>query len=59
MKHVIEFLKARFALLALTLFVGLMASACGTTEPNNRSARPWNAPKTWEHGLPVGLTEGR
>ena len=32
---------------------------CKTDEPSNKSARPWNAPKTWENGLPVGLTEGR
>jgi hypothetical protein len=36
-----------------------MASGCNTPEPENRSARPWNAPKGWEGGLPVGLTEGR
>jgi hypothetical protein len=36
-----------------------IASGCNTPEPDNRSARPWNAPKGWEGGLPVGLTEGR
>lgn len=36
-----------------------MTSGCNTPEPDNRSARPWNSPKGWEGGLPVGLTEGR
>jgi hypothetical protein len=40
------------ALLGLSL-------GCKTEEPSNRSARPWNSPKGWENGLPVGLTEGR
>ncbi len=39
--------------------VMMMAAGCNTPEPDNRSARPWNAPKGWEGGLPVGLTEGR
>jgi len=44
--------------LLLAGFVTL-TTGCNTTEPENRSARPWNAPKGWEGGLPVGLTEGR
>jgi len=36
-----------------------LVSGCNSPEPDNRSARPWNAPKGWEGGLPVGLTEGR
>ncbi len=46
----------------LMLFAGAviaLGTGCATDEPSNRSARPWNAPKTWETGLPVGLTEGR
>jgi len=44
---------------ALLLAVIVMASGCASNEPQNRSARPWNSPKGWEGGLPVGLTEGR
>ncbi len=36
-----------------------VTSGCNTTESENRSARPWNAPKGWENGMPVGMTEGR
>ena len=46
--------------LLLLLGVSLMVLAgCATTEPENASTRPWNAPKGWETGLPAGLTEGR
>lgn len=47
------------------LFLGLLGIAiinltgCASTEPENASARPWNTPKTWEHGLPSGMFEGR
>jgi hypothetical protein len=51
----------RFSLLLLLLgLVGLGLSGCATTDdPENMSARPWNAPKSWETGLPSGMTEGR
>ena len=39
--------------------VTLWLTGCASTEPDNLSARPWNAPKGWEHGLPMGLYEGR
>lgn len=42
------------ALLALLV----LASGCKTTD-SELSERPWNAPKTWEHGLPSSMTEGR
>ena len=45
-----------FLLLAV---VTLWAAGCASTEPDNASARPWNAPKGWESGLPMGLSEGR
>ena len=38
-----------------TVFLG----GCATAEPDNASARPWNAPKTWETGLPSTAFEGR
>ena len=47
-----------FYLLFLAL-IALWTGGCATTESENASARPWNAPKGWEHGLPSGLYEGR
>jgi hypothetical protein len=47
--------------LALAL-LGLMAgmSGCATTDdPENTSESPWNSPKSWEHGFPVNMMEGR
>lgn len=47
-------------LLLLALLLATVAlTGCSTTEPDNASARPWNAPKGWETGLPSGMTEGR
>ena len=46
-------------LLLLLAVVALWAVGCASTEPENASARPWNAPKGWESGLPMGLSEGR
>ena len=43
-------------LAALTI---LLFNGCATAEPDNASARPWNAPKTWETGLPSSVFEGR
>lgn len=42
---------AGLALLAVT-------SGCKSND-SDMSERPWNAPKSWETGLPSGLTEGR
>ena len=46
------------SLLLLTA-LGLVMSGCASTESDNASTRPWNAPKTWESGLPSSLNEGR
>jgi hypothetical protein len=47
-------------LFALLLFVAAWGgSGCATTESDNLSARPWDSPKSWENGLPAGMTEGR
>lgn len=46
----------------LGFWVGLLCllTGCATTdEPGNESARPWNAPQSWEHGLPMGIGEQR
>jgi hypothetical protein len=41
------------------LLLGVLLSGCATTESDNESVRPWNAPKSWENGLPAGMMEGR
>lgn len=46
----------------LALWLGWVCMAgwgCSSTDPANRSARPWNTPKQWETGLPTGILEGR
>ena len=48
-----------FGLLLLSVAAALVLGGCGSTEPDNASARPWNAPKTWETGLPSSAFEGR
>lgn len=40
-------------LLALFLTAG-----CAHTD-DNMSERPWNTPKSWEHGLPTSIMQGR
>jgi len=27
-------------------------SGCATNDPENASVRPWNAPQSWENGIP-------
>jgi hypothetical protein len=46
------------ALLLLLASLALLAG-CASTESDNASVRPWNAPKGWETGMPSGMTEGR
>jgi len=46
-------------LLLLLAVVALWTSGCASVEPENASSRPWNAPKGWETGLPMGMNEGR
>jgi hypothetical protein len=38
----------------ITLFSG-----CATSDPQNASVRPWNAPQSWEGGLPVDMGQHR
>lgn len=47
--------------LALAWVAGALAlSGCATTDDSeNLSERPWNTPKAWEGGLPMGMMEGR
>jgi len=41
------------------VFVGLLVGCASTEDSANLSERPWNAPKSWEHGMPAGMFEGR
>jgi hypothetical protein len=57
MKRLRRFLNWGF--LALACLGALLFSGCTTTDDTeNASARPWNAPKGWETGLPSSITEG-
>ena len=56
-------MKRRFGMV-LALFSllagGLVMTGCSTPETaENESERPWNAPRSWEHGLPGFMNEGR
>jgi hypothetical protein len=47
-------------LLSTASLVGILASVSGCkTGDEDLSGRPWNAPKTWESGIPSSMTEGR
>ena len=49
-----------WAVLTLALSLLALASGCSTTDDSeNLSERPWNAPKSWEGGMPSGMFEGR
>jgi len=58
-----RFLLSRFPLRAWLLLpvavVTLMTGCATTDDAENVSERPWNAPKSWEHGMPSGMFEGR
>ncbi len=48
----------RLLLLALLVASGWGLVGCKTTdESENEASIPWNRPKTWENGLPMGLGE--
>lgn len=53
----------RGAIILLVTFVGMTCFTgvgCKTNkDPENMSARPWNSPQTWEHGVPAAIYEGR
>ena len=57
----LRFINPRWILLltALTALLGMTGCASTGDEPENLSERPWNAPKSWENGLPGGMLEGR
>lgn len=44
----------------LAVMLMFLLSGCASTDDAaNLSERPWNAPRSWEHGLPSGMFEGR
>ncbi len=47
------------ALLLLAVAAGVLPGCKSNDDPSNEASRPWNAPKTWEHGLPGGMGERR
>jgi hypothetical protein len=43
-------------ILALAVMAGgFFLTGCAHTEHENMSERPWNSPKSWEHGMPTGM----
>jgi len=44
-----------FLLLVLFALMLVGAAGCASTEPENASVRPWNAPEGWENGIPSGM----
>jgi hypothetical protein len=52
-------IQGRWLWLALLIAViGLGATGCATTEPDNMSSRPWNSPEGWQNGgLPGGMLQ--
>jgi hypothetical protein len=52
-------LRTAFCLL-FALIVGWVATGCTTPESSdNEASRPWNAPRSWETGLPGFQNERR
>jgi hypothetical protein len=47
-----------FCLLTLAA-LSILGAGCATTEVDSESARPWNTPRGWEHGLPMGGYQSR
>jgi len=38
----------------------LLATGCkNLSNEDNMSERPWNSPRSWEHGVPTGLMPNR
>ena len=48
-------LVSSFLLLMLFAVMLLGAVGCASTEPQNASVRPWDAPQGWENGIPSGM----
>jgi hypothetical protein len=43
-----KFRTAQFFLLLALVTLAALFSGCSSTEPDNASVRPWNAPQGWE-----------
>lgn len=52
-------LLGRSLLAIAALVTGLLVTGCTSTETDNASTRPWNAPKGWEGGVPGMLYDRR
>ena len=50
---------SRWMVLFLLTLAGWALTGCATDDPDNVSARPWNAPQDWENGMPPGFYEHR
>jgi len=48
----------RLTILLTLVALALPFAGC-KTDDSDMAERPWNAPKSWETGLPSTLTEGR
>jgi hypothetical protein len=46
------------ALVLASAVMSLTGCASDSQEPANLSERPWNAPTSWQSGLPASLNEG-
>ncbi len=52
-------LKSIFLLCLLAVGAMFLSSCASPETAENESERPWNAPRSWEHGLPGFMNEGR
>ncbi|MBI3868350.1 MAG: hypothetical protein HY299_07440 [Verrucomicrobia bacterium] len=52
--------RARFWLSVVVLAtLALSSTGCNGPEVAGKSDRPWSNPRSWEHGLPTGINDGR
>ena len=54
MKQISKALLLTFAVLTLAMVAG-----CASAEQAEYDEKPWNAPKSWESGIPQGMMQGR
>lgn len=52
-------LQKKSLLLTLALLAMAFGAGCAATDDQNLSERPWNAPKSWETGIPQAMQQGR
>ncbi len=45
----------RYVLLLVLAVAAVVLSGCASTESDNLSERPWNAPQGWETGIPSSM----